>query len=228
MEINKLEHNRLYKAAFAAIAVDVVGFKKMTNHTKSTTFNVIMNEFIYGVVKVMKEFLTPSKIQIQGDGVYAIYGTNDEKDISAVFKTACSINALQKNIDKRISDVFKNDVKKEEYDNYYRSSFKFGIGVSYSTDNLISKVGEGNDTDLIFMGHALNYANVLSKNASRKHFKNIMLDENIFKNLDLEIKNIILNIGGVTKIEDESIEGDEKVYECNLVMSDYEEFLGDI
>ena len=223
-ELSNIDRNKLYKVNFAAIAVDVVGFKSMSKNTDDSIFNIIMNEFIHGVVKIMKVFHTPSRIEIQGDSVYAIYRVDTKADIDNIFATTSSLNTFQNNLQKRIDKKFPGGLKKNIY-SYNQAKFEFGIGASFSYDNFISVVGHGADTDMIFMGHALNCASALSKVASRNGKPDILIDELVQFNLTDEKKTRIKDIGGMNIVYGIQSTYNEKIYGLNWINTNYNNYV---
>ncbi|MCK5867445.1 MAG: hypothetical protein KAG14_03520 [Mycoplasmataceae bacterium] len=223
-EMKDLDRNKLYKVSFAAIAVDVVNFKSMSENTDESIFNIIMKEFTYGVVKIMKEFHVPSRVEIQGDSVYAIYRINSKDHVDSLFATTYTLNTFQKNLQKRIDKKFPNKLKKDVY-GYSSIKFKFGIGASFSFDNYISIVGHGDDTDTIFMGHALNCASNLSKISSRNSIPDILIDNSMEFNLTDKKKEENKKNGGLSIVHNVSTIYKEKIYGLNLINANYNNYV---
>ncbi len=223
--LKDLENNKLYKTNFVSIAVDVVNFKKLSEYSEAAALNAIMNEFTYGVVKIMKEFTSPAKIDIQGDGIYAIYRIKTKDDVDAAFSILCGLNTFQNHLQAKIEKYFdRNQIKDSLYPNSFKEMFSFGIGASYSFENFISKVGHGVDKDLIFMGHSVNCANELAKLANRNGRKPILMDDLFQLNLTKQEKNRIQDIGGVNKININSSYA-ENIHEFAWMLINYTHFV---
>ncbi len=223
--LEELENNKLYQTNFVSIAVDVVNFKKLSEYSDEEALNAIMNEFTYGVVKIMKEFTNPAKIDIQGDGIYAIYRIKTKDDVDTTFSVLCGLNTFQNHLQAKIKKYFdENQVKDSLYPNSFKEMFSFGIGASYSFENFISKVGHGADKDLIFMGHAVNCANELAKSANRNGRKSILIDNLFHFNLTNDEKNRIRDIGGVNKLNI-NYSYNETIYEVSWILTNYNNFV---
>lgn len=201
---DNLRLNKIYNTQFASIAVDVVNFKKMSDGTEQKIFMVIMEQLMSGVIRIMKMHSNPYKIQIQGDGAYAIYEMDKEEDTDKLFKTIIALNSFQSILSKEIKDKFHDELKMNKSINYKIPKFEFGIGASFSKDNYMSVVGDESDNDIIFMGHSLNCASSLSKKSSRNDLKKIIIDEGFYNRLTMSIKE---------KINPKPLELKEPVYD---------------
>ena len=221
-QLKNLDNNTLYKVNFASIAIDVVDFKLLNQYSEKNALNAVMNEFFYGVTKIFKSISTPpSRIDIQGDGVYSIYRIETKADIDLMFTLLCCLNSFQKHIIKKIKSHFPLMIKK---DSYSESDFTFGIGASFSFENYISLVGHGKDKDLIFMGHAVNYSNELAKKAHRNNNEPIMFDNLFYENFSDKQKEKANKIGGISKSYNKYTY-QENIYECNWIITPYDNFI---
>ena len=221
-QLEDLENNILYKVNFASIAIDVVDFKLLNQYSDENALNAVMNEFFYGVTKIMKsQRIKPSRIDIQGDGVYSIYRMETKEDIDLMFTLLCYLNTFQKHIIKKIKSKFPSKIKKNSYS---ESDFTFGIGASFSFENYISLVGHGKDKDLIFMGHAVNCSNELAKKAHRNNNEPIMFDNLFYENFSDKEQEKANEIGGISKSYNKYTY-QEDIYECNWIITSYDNFI---
>ena len=223
-EIFEFKEDKIYKAPFASISIDVVNFKKMSEHTDEKVFIIIMDVFMNGVVQIMNKYLKPVRVEIQGDGVYAIYGIEKNDYADLLFKTVKALNGFQKNLQKRITEFFLDELKTDHY-TYEPTYFKFGIGVSYSKDNYMSVVGVKDYKDTIFMGHSLNCSSNLSKLSSRDGYMDILFDQGFYNELMDETKKSIDNHLKKQTYHLKSLPYIEEIYGCDLIIKEYSELV---
>lgn len=221
--LDSIEKNKLYKIQFVAIAVDVVGFKQLNKYTDPTVLHQIMAAFTSGVTKIMKEF-KGQNIDIQGDGIYGIFPGDTKKSIDDSFSCACALNTFQNHINKLIRKNFPHKLKSGT--DYYGStevSFDFGIGVWFSFDNYVARVGHGGTNDLIFMGKSVNNANLLAKQANRNGIDNILFNNLVESNFTEDKKSEHVKIGAYNKINIPEL--NVSVSGCNWVKTSYSAFV---
>lgn len=222
-ELDRMPDSKIFKVPFTCIFIDVVNFKKLSEHTDPKIVSCIMSEFTYGVTKIIKEF-GGFRIQIQGDGIYGIFKSSTKDEIHEAFKCACALSTFQKHLNKNIERYFDGDIK---YDRYSLSqsdeSFSFGIGLYYSEENFISKVGHGSTRDLIFMGESVSKASVLAKTSNRNFFDRILMNELIKINFPDDSNPEKDNFSGFKKVFVRDL--NEYVWSCNWVITTYNNFV---
>ncbi|MGL4950230.1 MAG: hypothetical protein ACRC4M_00085 [Mycoplasma sp.] len=154
-KLQELEDNIVYFVGFACIAVDIVDSSSMTEIYGFEQSSKIISEFAWGISNIMKEF-GGKWITIQGDGIYCVFDSETPEEINNIFGCSLYLNTYKEMLNKKINDDL--GFKKINY----------GIGIWYSEDNIISKVGSSKNRGIVFIGDSVNYANLLSKKASRK------------------------------------------------------------
>lgn len=218
-ELEKMDMNKLYKVQFSAINVDIVGFKKLNDHTDPEVLNKIMSEFFYGVTKILKAF-NANDIDIQGDGCFATFGGGQKSDIDNTFRCACALNTFKKHLNKVIDMYFPNELKNNHYSS---TELEFGIGIWQSWENFISKVGHGKTRELIYMGDSVNKSSAIAKIAARNGRKSILMNDLINSNFTDEQKKKIEEQGGLHSYYDYNLQ--QTIYECDWIMSNYNNFV---
>jgi len=218
-EIDKLSDNKIYKIALTCIAVDIVESKKWNEKYKINEWSKIFSEFSYGISKIMREF-DGKWITIQGDGIYCIFNSSIKKEIDSAFNCCCALNTFKEQLNNNIEKYIKVNETINTYDDNY---IDYGIGMYFSSENYISKIGIRKERKIVFMGDAVNYANMLSKEASRNNYESILFNDLIEENFTEENKQKN-NENGSFKYYYNIIEN-ETILGCDWVLINYNNFI---
>lgn len=210
-KIDEISDNQIYKASFSVVAIDIIDSVKLNDGLNIETYNKIISEFAFGVSSIMKEY-NGLWITIQGDMVYAIFESKNKSEIDKVFDLACYLNTFMSHLNKNINKLLG-----------INKIIEAGIGIWFSFENYITKVGKSGDRDIVFMGEAVNKANKLANLAGRNNFKNILFNDLLHNNFS-EGKKIENNkIGSFNTY---AINGlSDKVYGCSWIMTGYNNFI---
>lgn len=209
----------IYKNAFTSISIDVINFKKMSEYTNKKIFVSIMNEFMNGAIEIMSSNPKPFRIEIQGDGAYAIYDMKNSK-IDYIFNKIRELNNFQQRLQTSVDFVFGDKIKIDKY-NYEKNYFKFGIGASFSEDNYMAFVGTKKYKDTIFMGHSLNCASNLAKLASRNDYEGVLIDDGFYEKMSASKDKGFKAYIKEQQFFDVVLPYNEKVYGLGLIVENY-------
>ncbi|MDK2819329.1 MAG: hypothetical protein KFW07_00680 [Mycoplasmataceae bacterium] len=210
-KIDQISDNEIYKAGFSAVAIDIIDSVKLNTSLNVDIYNKIISEFVFGVSSIMKEY-QGLWLTIQGDMVYAIFESKDKSQIDGVFNVACELHVFMTHLNKNINKTFRiNNV------------IKAGIGVWFSFDNYITKVGKSSNRDIVFMGDAVNKACKLANLAGRNNYRNILFNDLINTNFTDGTKIKHNKIGSFNTYSISGLNG--QIYGCDWIMTGYDNFV---
>lgn len=210
-EIDKISDNEIYQATFSVLAIDIVESVKLNDSLDVDIYNKIISEFVFGVSSILKKY-QGLWITIQGDMVYAIFKSDQKVEIDNVFNAACDLNSFMEHLNKNISKILE-----------INRTIKAGIGIWFSSQNYITKVGKSGDRDIVFMGDSVNKACRLSSLAGRNNYETILFNDLVKNNFTKQTKINNNKIGGLNA---RNISGfNEKIYGCNWIMTNYINFV---
>ncbi|MGL4951665.1 MAG: hypothetical protein ACRC4L_01620 [Mycoplasma sp.] len=155
-KLEELVDNRVYSVGFTCLAVDIIDSSKMNEIYGIENTSKIISEFAWGISTIMNEF-NGKWVTIQGDGIYCIFNAGIRDEIDNVLNCAATISTYKEMLNK----IIKNKL------NFFNDELDYGIGIWYSSENLITKVGKKGNREIVFLGDSVNYANFLSKKSSR-------------------------------------------------------------
>lgn len=112
-----------------------------------------MLEFGYAISKIMKIY-DAKYIKIQGDSVFGIFEGSKKEQIEKCFDCCVDLNTFKYHLNK----VIWKYLMKGDYDEYVHK-IDYRIGMWFSFDNYMSRIGHKTTKDIVFSGDAVNYAN---------------------------------------------------------------------
>ena len=211
-KIDSITDNQIFKARLTVIAIDIVGSKKLNDELAVKNYNKLISEFVYGASSILQS-QGGLWIKIQGDMVYSIFEAKNKDQIDEVFNTACYLNVFIKHLNKNLEKLL--GINKE---------IKAGIGVWFSFENYITKVGKNGKRDVVFMGESVNKACTLANKASRGNQSNILFNELLSTNFTDKKKESNRKIGSFNTFSISELQG-EKILGCNWIMVGYDNFV---
>ncbi|MGL4343185.1 MAG: hypothetical protein ACRCRZ_01260 [Metamycoplasmataceae bacterium] len=212
-KINEIKNTEIYKISFATIAIDIVSSVELNDAIDVEDYNKIISEFIFGVSTIFSDN-NAKKITIQGDMVFAIFEADLKKDIDHIFEIACLLNTFIEHLNTNIVNFLDLDRKIEA-----------GIGVWFSSENYLTKVGKTKNRDLVFMGDSVNKACKLAKIAARNNYENILFNDLIYNNFTEENKKNNHNIGTFSIYHNVDGLDNESIYGCSWTITKYDNFI---
>lgn len=174
---NKLTYNNGYYVNVGAIFVDIRNSSELTNEHKRPKLAKLYKSYISEVVAILNNFPDCKEINIVGDCVSGIFDGQYKNQIEALFNASVMINSLIKILNYKYS---KNNI----------INIKLGIGLAWGRALMI-KVGYYGTgiNDVVWMGDVVNEASNLCNNANKNYRYPILLDEDIYNNLNDTNKN---------------------------------------
>ena len=154
-----------------AVFVDIRGSSELPQIHRRPVLAKIYRSFISEVIAIFNGNYTCKEINVQGDGVWAIFDTPCQNDIMNVLRRCAQVNSLIQIINFKL-------VKK----NY--NTFKVGIGVDYGRALMIKAGYKGSTiNDVIWMGDVVNRASKLCSLGNRDLNNPIVISEIVYDNL---------------------------------------------
>lgn len=206
-----LEDNIIYSTQLICIAVDIRNSSSQLYNFDGQQWNAILSEFAYGVSKIMKIY-DAKYVKIQGDSVFGIFESNKKEKFDIAFDCAVDINTFKYHLNK----VIEKYLIKWEY-NLKRHYINYGVGLWFSPENYVSKIGHVSTRDVVFSGDAVNLSNKLSKVAIKNTDYSILFNELIYENFT---NNYLNNSDELFECVDLK-KFDEEIYGSNAIFKNY-------
>jgi len=190
-DANYIEHNGIpsrtnltytngYNVDITVLFVDIRGSKELsTKHTKPVLAK-IYRAYISEVIAVIKGNSCISEIYIEGDGIWAVFNTVNNKQVDSVFRTAFCISSLV--------DILNIKLKKKKY-----STIEVGIGID-DGNSLYIKAGYFGSgiNEVVWIGKVVGEAaNLCSYGNKTYSDKEIMVSERVYTMLDKENQDLL-------------------------------------
>lgn len=206
-----LQDNIIYSTQFICIFVDIRNSSSQLYNFDEQQWNAILSEFAYGITKIMKIY-DAKYVKIQGDSVFGIFESNKKEKFDNAFDCAVDINTFKAHLNKVIEKYLMSD----NYDSKHHY-IDYGIGLWFSEQNFVSKIGHSSTRDVIFSGDAVNLSNKLSKIAMKNIEYPILFNELIYENFT----NNYLNNNQELFEDIDSEEFDEEIYGSSAIFKNY-------
>lgn len=154
-----------------AVFVDICGSSELPQIHKRPVLAKIYRSFISEVIAIFNGNLKCKEINVQGDCVWAIFGTLNRDDIMNVLYCCAQVNSL--------IDIINFKLEKKGY-----KTFKVGIGVDYGRALMIKAGYKGSTiNDVIWMGDVVNQASTLCALGNKDSIQPIVISSIIYSNL---------------------------------------------
>lgn len=137
----------------ACLIVDMRKSSDLTNYHRKPKLAKLYQTFISTVVMILQDEKNCGYINIVGDGVQGFFNTNSANAYENVLNAVAKINSFTDLINQ---EFVKNDVV----------PINIGIGISAGTV-LMTKVGRGTNTDIVWIGDVVNEASKLCDIANK-------------------------------------------------------------
>lgn len=168
-----------YYVDVTVLFIDIRGSKELsTKHTRPVLAK-IYRAYISEVISVMKGNSYISEINVEGDGIWAVFNTTSSSDVDTVFQTAYTLSSLL--------DILNVKLLKKGY-----SQIKIGIGVDKG-ESLFIKVGyKGSGiNEVVWLGKVVGETAFLCCNANKNNNSRIMVSDNVYNCLTVQNKSLL-------------------------------------
>lgn len=206
-----LQDNIIYSTQFICIAVDIRNSSSQLYNFDGQQWNAILSEFTYGITKIM-EIYDAKYVKIQGDSVFGIFESIKKEKFDNAFDCAVDINTFKAHLNKVIEKYLMSD----NYDSELHY-IDYGIGLWFSDQNFVSKIGHSSTRDVVFSGDTVNLSNKLSKIAMKNIEHPILFNELIYENFT----NNYLNSNQELFEDIDLDEFDEEIYGSSAIFKNY-------
>ena len=154
-----------------AVFVDICGSSEFPRIHKRPVLAKIYRSFISEVIAIFNGNDKCKEINVQGDGVWAIFDTPYQNDIMNVLHCCAQVNSL--------IDIINFKLAKKKY-----MTFKVGIGVDYGRALMIKAGYKGSTiNDVIWMGGVVNQASNLCNFGNKGSIQPIVISSIIYRML---------------------------------------------
>jgi class 3 adenylate cyclase len=193
---NNLTFTNGYYVDVTVLFIDIRGSKELSiKHTRPVLAK-IYRAYISEVISVIKGNPTINQINVEGDGILAVFNTTSKDDVDTVFQTAFALTSLV--------DILNVKLLRKGY-----SAINIGIGID-DGESLYIKAGYKGSTinEVVWLGKVVGQTALLCSNANKNGNSRIMVSERVFNclteyNKSLLHKNLSNNCyhGDVINIE---------------------------
>lgn len=181
---DSLTFNNGFYVSCSALFVDIRDSKGLSEKHKRPVLAKIYKTYISELVAVLQWHYKVSEIYIEGDAVWGIFDTPNEKDIDELFYVASMVSSLV--------DILNIKYKKKGY-----SEVKIGIGMSYGTSLMIKSGYKGSKiNEVVWLGTLVGKAAELCSYGNREFYdKEIQVSKEFYDRLSESNKsNFIKNL----------------------------------
>jgi class 3 adenylate cyclase len=168
-----------YYVDVTVLFIDIRGSKELsTKHTRPVLAK-IYRAYISEVISVIKGNTCISEINVEGDGIWAVFNTTSNNDVNTVFLTACTLASL--------IDILNVKLLKKGY-----SKINIGIGID-DGESLYIKAGyKGSGiNEVVWLGKVVGQTALLCSNANKNGNYRIMVSEKVYNCLSEHNKSLL-------------------------------------
>lgn len=210
----EMDFKHAEKGYIAAIAVDIVGYKRMCDINNEKTVIKIMQSFVHEVLAVGKNTLGDSyrSFSLAGDQVILIAECSMKETVEKVLNTTYYLNSLGNMLSKKAGKKGIN--------------FSYGIGAAVSENNyayLYGIYGSESRNEVAVIGDSIPLACTLSEAANRNGFNKIIIDSMLFDNVPERIKADVSNW-----FKRCTIKSSIWAYQADVFFRNFEEFVNNV
>lgn len=177
-----LSDSKIVRIPLICIAIDIEKSKNKISQFGIETWCKIQSQFINGISAILLKY-GAKHINTNMDSLFGLFPVSLKSDIDNAMDCAFEINTFKYLLNYELSKII-NEFQYIEDD----LELNFGIGLWYSSDNYVTRLISPNNS-IFYMGESINYANLLSKKASRTSFVSILFNEAIYNNLTDDYRN---------------------------------------
>lgn len=168
-----------YYVDVTVLFIDIRGSKELSKKHTRPVLAKIYRAYISEVISVIKGNSYISEINVEGDGIWAVFNTISNKDVDTVFLTACKLASL--------IDILNVKLSRKEY-----SQINIGIGIDDGESLLIKAGYKGSGiNEVVWLGKVVGETALLCSNANKNGNYRIMVSEKVFNCLSEHNKSLL-------------------------------------
>lgn len=139
----------------------------------------IYRSYISEVIAAIRGNPYISEINVEGDGIWAVFNTTSSSDVDSVFDTACTLASL--------IDILNVKLSKKRY-----SQINVGIGIDKGESLYIKAGYKGvGINEIVWLGKVVGQTAFLCSNANKNGNHRIMLSDNVYNCLVMQNKSLL-------------------------------------
>ena len=168
-----------YHINCSALFIDLRGSKELATKHQKKVLAKIYRAYISEVISVIRGNTCISEINVEGDGIWAVFNTTSSNNVNTVFVTACKLASL--------IDILNVKLFKKGY-----SEINIGIGID-NGESLYIKAGyKGSGTnEVVWLGKVVGQTAFLCSNANKNSNSRIMVSDNVYNCLTIQNKSLL-------------------------------------
>lgn len=176
---NDLTFTNGYYVDVTVLFIDIRGSKELsTKHTRPVLAK-IYRAYISEVISVIGGNSYISEINVEGDGIWAVFNTTSNYDVDTVFQTAFTLASLV--------DILNVKLLKKGY-----SAINIGIGVDKGESLYIKAGYKGSGiNEVVWLGKVVGQTAFLCSNANKNSNSRIMVSDNVYNCLTIQNKSLL-------------------------------------
>ncbi|WP_157352996.1 adenylate/guanylate cyclase domain-containing protein [Aliarcobacter butzleri] len=168
-----------YYVDVTVLFIDIRGSKELsTKHTRPVLAK-IYRAYISEVISVINGNPYISEINVEGDGIWAVFNTTSSSDVDTVFQTVYTLSSLV--------DILNVKLFKKGY-----SQINIGIGVDKGESLFIKAGYKGSGiNEVVWLGKVVGQTAFLCSNANKNSNFKIMVSDNVYNCLTVQNKSLL-------------------------------------
>lgn len=176
---NDLTFTNGYYVDVTVLFIDIRGSKELsTKHTRPVLAK-IYRAYISEVISVIGGNSYISEINVEGDGIWAVFNTTSNYDVDTVFQTAFTLASLV--------DILNVKLLKKGY-----SAINIGIGVDKGESLYIKAGYKGSGiNEVVWLGKVVGQTAFLCSTANKNSNSRIMVSDNVYNCLTIQNKSLL-------------------------------------
>ena len=168
-----------YYVDVTVLFIDIRGSKVLSTKHKRPVLAKIYRAYISEVISVIRGNHLISTINVEGDGIWAVFNTISNKDVDTVFLTACKLASL--------IDILNVKLSRKEY-----SQINIGIGIDDGESLLIKAGYKGSGiNEVVWLCKVVGETALLCSNANKDGNYRMMVSEKVFNCLSEHNKSLL-------------------------------------
>ena len=176
---NTLTYTNGYYVDVTVLFIDIRGSKELATKHKRPELAKIYRAYISEVISVIKGNPYISEINVEGDGIWAVFNTTSSSDVDTVFQTAYTLSSLV--------DILNVKLLKKGY-----SQINIGIGVDKGESLFIKAGYKGSGiNEVVWLGKVVGQTAFLCSNANKNSNYRIMVSDNVYNCLTVQNKSLL-------------------------------------
>lgn len=157
-----------YYVDVTVLFIDIRGSKELATKHNKPVLAKIYRAYISEVISVIRGHTCISEINVEGDGIWAVFNTKLNNNVNEVFLTACRLVSL--------IDILNVKLLKKGY-----SEINIGIGIDKGESLCIKAGYKGSGiNEVVWLGKVVGQTALLCSKANKNGNSKIMLSDRIY------------------------------------------------